>query len=227
MQGMQTDFANARWIFFDVGYTLLDETAAWQQRFEMMSKLLATRGMDVPVARMWKLFDDVCREFEPLQWLGLCKRLHINAAEATELGKGYQHALETPHAGAVHLLAKLSAKYKIGIIANQSLGTAQRLEKHDMRHYIELVIGSAEAGVRKPDVKIFQMAMQQAGCTAEEAVMVGDRIDNDVAPAKSLGWKTIHVRQGCSRLQMPRSEAERATATVDAVADVAGLLALG
>ena len=33
--------------------------------------------------------------------------------------------------------------------------------------------------------------------------MVGDRIDNDIVPAKSLGWKTIRIRQGISQGQVP------------------------
>ena len=224
MPDVDDSLTGSRWIFFDVGYTLLDETAAWQHQFETMAALLRSRGQNVSSDQIWQTFDDVCREFEPLQWLGLCRRLGIDAAEATALAKGYRHTLEVPHKGAVELLKALHARFKVGVIANQSLGTAQRLQAHGMRTYVDLVIGSAEAGVRKPDPAIFHLALRQAGCTAREAVMVGDRIDNDVAPAKAIGMKTIHVRQGGGRLQVPRSEAERATATVDAVADVASLL---
>ena len=35
-----------------------------------------------------------------------------------------------------------------------------------------------------------------AGCRPEEAVMVGDRLDNDIFPAKALGMGTVWVRQG-------------------------------
>ena len=35
-----------------------------------------------------------------------------------------------------------------------------------------------------------------AGCQAENAVMIGDRLDNDIAPAKKLGMKTVWIRQG-------------------------------
>ena len=36
----------------------------------------------------------------------------------------------------------------------------------------------------------------------EEACMIGDRIDNDVIPAKSIGMKTIWVKQGFGALQV-------------------------
>ena len=37
-----------------------------------------------------------------------------------------------------------------------------------------------------------------AGCRAEDAVMVGDRLDNDILPAKAVGMKTIWIRKGLS-----------------------------
>jgi FMN phosphatase YigB (HAD superfamily) len=38
--------------------------------------------------------------------------------------------------------------------------------------------------------------LKRAGCAPSEAVMIGDRIDDDIRPARSLGWKTIRVTQG-------------------------------
>ena len=60
----------------------------------------------------------------------------------------------------------------------------------------------------KPDPRIFETALEKAGCPPHEAVMIGDRLDNDVAPAKALGMKTVRVRQGFGVLQSPRSEAD-------------------
>jgi putative hydrolase of the HAD superfamily len=54
--------------------------------------------------------------------------------------------------------------------------------------------------------------------------MVGDRIDNDVRPAKALGWATMHVRQGQSGKQRPRNDAETPDASVVSITDVAPVL---
>ena len=43
-------------------------------------------------------------------------------------------------------LKRLSRNYEIGIIANQPLGTSERLENLGVRKYIDLVIASAEEG---------------------------------------------------------------------------------
>ena len=84
----------------------------------------------------------------------------------------------------------------MGIIANQSHGTAKRLEKWGIQKYIDVVAASAELGVAKPDKAIFEKALEMAKCVAQEAIMIGDRLDNDISPAKKLGMQTIWVRQG-------------------------------
>ena len=61
---------------------------------------------------------------------------------------------------------------------------------------IDLIVASAEEGVEKPDLKIFQIALKRAKCHPENAIMIGDRIDNDIVPAKQIGMMTIWIRQG-------------------------------
>ena len=61
-------------------------------------------------------------------------------------------------------LRKLSEKYKIGIIANQIFGSEERLEKIGLLKYINLVVASAEEGVTKPDLRIFEIALSKADC---------------------------------------------------------------
>lgn len=58
------------------------------------------------------------------------------------------------------------------------------------------MIASAEEGISKPNPRIFEIALGRADCKAEHAVMIGDRIDNDVVPAKKMGMKTVWIRQG-------------------------------
>ncbi|MBR4972253.1 MAG: HAD hydrolase-like protein, partial [Oscillospiraceae bacterium] len=39
------------------------------------------------------------------------------------------------------------------------------------------------------------------GCQLNNTVMVGDRLDNDIIPAKALGMKTVWIRKGLSIYQ--------------------------
>lgn len=93
-------------------------------------------------------------------------------------------------------MQSLYGRYNLGIIANQSAGTGERLVQFGIREYFDVIVSSAEEGVSKPDKRIFELALQRADCTAEEACMVGDRLDNDIVPAAELGMSTVWVRQG-------------------------------
>jgi len=60
---------------------------------------------------------------------------------------------------------------------------------------------------------------------AVERIVVGDRIDADIAPAKAAGMATILFRSGRWRRQRPRSEAETPDAVVTDVAELEAALA--
>jgi pyrimidine 5'-nucleotidase len=108
----------------------------------------------------------------------------------------------------------LSSRYRIGVIANQSAGTEERLTKWGLMPFILICLSSAEVGLEKPDPAIFQLALSQSGCEPEQAVMIGDRLDNDIRPARLLGWKTIRIAQGCARFQLPRDGLDEADLTL-------------
>lgn len=178
-----------KWIFFDVGSTLVDETEAYNHRIRD-----AIAGTDITLEQFQKKRLEFAKQnlkgdLEALKFFGLEKPAWHGEDEVP-----YPEAEE-----ALRYLKNLG--YRIGVIANQSLGTAERLAKWNLLQYIDVVAASAELGVAKPDPAIFQKAFEMAGCTAEEAVMVGDRLDNDMVPAKKLGMRTIWVKQGFNAYQ--------------------------
>ena len=60
------------------------------------------------------------------------------------------------------VLQSLHGRYKLGIIANQSEGTEERLVQFGIREYFDVIVSSAEEGVSKPDKRIFELALQRA-----------------------------------------------------------------
>lgn len=126
----------------------------------------------------------------------------------------------------VSCLEQLCKTYKIGVIANQELGTAERLQQHGILKYIDLVIASAEEGVAKPDPRIYQIALERSGCKPENAVMIGDRIDNDIVPAKRMGIKTIWIKQGFGGLWNICKEDEAPDNTVNDLVELLELFKL-
>ncbi|MCD7731618.1 MAG: HAD family hydrolase [Oscillospiraceae bacterium] len=197
-----------KWIFFDVGSTLIDETECYNHRIRD-----AIAGTDITFEefnekRIFFAKQNLKGDIEALKFFGLTKT-------------PWHHEFEKPYEEAEAVLNALCVKgYSIGVIANQSLGTENRLENWGLMKYIKLVIASAEEGVAKPDSEIFLRALKRADCLPENAVMIGDRIDNDIEPAKKLGMKTIWVRQGFSIYQQPINEYQKADYAVDSLWDI-------
>ncbi len=178
-----------KWIFFDVGSTLVDETEAYDHRARDM-----VEGTNLTFSE----FDKVRHDFARMGLDG-----NSEAIRHFDLRKTPWHSEdEKLFPDAYDALTDLNKKgYRLGIIANQNSGLEKRLEAWGIRKFFRVIISSAEAGCAKPDRAIFELALKTAGCKAEESVMVGDRLDNDMVPAKALGMKTVWVRTGLSKVQ--------------------------
>ena len=104
------------------------------------------------------------------------------------------------------------------------MGSEERLEKLGLLKHIDLVIASAEEGVAKPDLRIFQIALDRANCKPEEAVMVGDRIDNDIIPANKIGMTTVWIKHGFGGYAELKEIEEHPDYTINNLNDLLNLL---
>lgn len=193
---------NIEWLFFDVGSTLVDESRVYEYRMKQVADLANVT---------YEYVYDTAMEFYRQNKKGDLETMKLLKVEKPKWKKEY----EVLYDDAEECLKILRGKYKIGVIANQSLGTADRLDKFGILKYIDLVIASAEEGVAKPDKKIFEMALNRAGCRPERAMMIGDRIDNDIVPAKKMGMKTIWIKQGFGKYWNITNDDEKADYEVD------------
>nr|WP_292166839.1 HAD family hydrolase [Butyrivibrio sp.] len=98
------------------------------------------------------------------------------------------------------------------------------MEKFGIRKYIDVIVASAEEGVAKPDRRMFEIALERANCSADQAVMIGDRIDYDIVPAKNMGMKTIWVKQGMGQYWIFSDESERPDYEVDSLSELLEVL---
>ena len=61
------------------------------------------------------------------------------------------------------------------------------LKEYGISEYMECVVMSSETGIRKPDPRIFEIAMDRMGVTREEMGYVGDTISRDVLGSRNAG----------------------------------------
>ena len=205
-----------KWIFFDLGWTLIDETEAHRVRLDTTREQLARFGRHYSVDQLLKLCEQASTDFAPSPFRGMLVHLNLSDRQVAAImdSDRYMHENEVLYPDVPDLLATLSNHFKLGVIANQSKGTEERLIRWGVRDYFSTVFASTEFGFAKPDPRIFASAQSEVGCKPEEILMVGDRIDNDIGPAKSQGWKTLRVLQGFFRFQKPRSPEETPSFTL-------------
>jgi 5'-nucleotidase len=188
------------WVFLDVGNILLDEdpltylvfrrhVEAIQKRRPDLSfaELLAEREARAAAGSAWPLWDVVsvyldeprCAEV----WAEAEREVRARFAELSPLVTG-----------AVELVDQLAQRFRIGLIANQGDPARDRLASIGMLDRFEVVLLSEREGLYKPDPQVFRLAIERAGVSASRCLMVGDRLDNDLAPAAEVGMATAWVR---------------------------------
>jgi HAD superfamily hydrolase (TIGR01549 family) len=207
----ENEMNNIKWLFFDVGSTIVDEHIAYEHRMQEIADSAKTTYDNVYKTAMSFYKQNKKGDLETAKLLGV------------ELTKWHKED-EILYEDAVKCLEILSSKYKIGVIANQELGTKERLEQHGILQYIDLVIASAEEGVAKPDKKIFEIALERGMCSPDNAIMIGDRVDNDIIPAKLLGMHTIWIKQGFGQYWNITEEIEKPDYIVHSLIDLCNIL---
>lgn len=204
-------FQNIQWLFFDIGSTLVDERIAYEHRFRDIAHSAGVSD---------EFVFDTAIQFYKQNRKGDKETAKLLGVELPP----WHTEDEILYSDAESCLAVLHQKYKVGIIANQNYGTKERLAQYGLLSYIDLVIASAEEGVAKPDRRIFEIALERGNGRPAYSVMIGDRIDNDIVPANTLGMKTVWIKQGFGQYWSVKNNIEKADYTVDSLTALSDIL---
>jgi HAD superfamily hydrolase (TIGR01509 family) len=167
-------------VFFDVGETLVDETRLW-------SSVAAQHG--VPLLTFMGVLGGVIERGEHH------RRVHELLAPDRpyadwpdiEPGDFYPDALPC-------LAECKAAGWVVGLAGNQPAAAERALLALDLD--VDVVASSGTWGVEKPSPEFFRLLAEAAGCEPAEVAYVGDRIDNDVVPARAAGMVAVFVVRG-------------------------------
>ena len=200
-------------LFFDVGYTLVNEDAVWDARCRQQAQTDEAKKLGLSAADIYHEIEIASISRKP-QFRTLIDKYNFKEVVP------YRTELEKLYEKVPVVIKQLSQKYELGIIANQLDGLKERLEDFGLLQYFNYIISSWDVQVMKPDIRIFECALDKTNCTPQEACMIGDRLDNDILPAKSLGMKTVWIKQGFGALQKPLSKSEEPDYTINNLAEL-------
>lgn len=92
------------------------------------------------------------------------------------------------------LLALGQMGLRLGVVSNSSFRShviRHELAKHGLADPLSIVLASADYAVRKPNSLLFEAAAGLLGVPAQEIWFVGDRLDTDMAGARSVGMTSV------------------------------------
>ena len=219
-------------LFFDLGQTLIDEwdfIAHFDQKFlELLNGFGARidqrnyravrdsiiRDRRIGHGSVRELVVEVCRMFSPPGYeKAIAARLEPQIIEGRRgLFRFFDDAEPT--------LQALSKHCEMGLIANQSEDIHELLEKSGLGRFFKVQAISSFVKLKKPDPRIFELALWQAGRAASDCIMVGDRLDTDICPASTLGMTTIRTTNSLFALQVPVQKCEHPTYTVARLSEI-------
>ncbi|MDE7164075.1 MAG: HAD family hydrolase [Clostridiales bacterium] len=197
-----------KYIFFDIGYTLINEDDVWVERCREQAETEQAHAMGITADILMQDIKSASCEFKP-QWKSVIAKYGFTWSAK------YKNELETLYDDTCTVLEQLSRQFSLGIIANQSGDLSERLRGWKINKYFKTVVSSSDYGISKPDERLFTIALEKSGCSACDAIMVGDRLDNDILPAKRLGFQTVRIKQGFAKDQVAPSEAYNPTYEVN------------
>jgi len=223
-------------ILFDYGGTLDADGVHWLDRFYAIYAALNPPGPPpVEVKRAFYVADRALENDPDTLMLGLRQmvRKHV-AVQFTcfgiadplleaRVGLAFVEPTETLFDRNRQILSALrGGGYRMGVISNFYGNLASLLAESGLSGYFECLLDSAAVGLRKPDPKFFEEALDRLGADAGQTLMVGDSLDRDLRPAKSIGMKTAWLRDV---LEAVEPEPGVVDATISTLAELPPLLA--
>ena len=199
---------SVRHVFFDLDHTLWDfETNSDKTFAYIFERNRVTLDLERftetyrPINRKyWKLFREDKVSKSDLRYSRLREAFDVLEFEAGDdlihtLSEEYISYLSLNNqlfAHALEVLEYLRKKYSLHIITNGFEEVQHRkLASSRLEPYFEHVVTSENVGVKKPDPRIFQYALEKAEARPTESIMIGDNYEADIQGALNVGMRAI------------------------------------
>ena len=195
-------------IFFDLDHTLWDFETNSSKTFALIFErneldLNFNDFIEVykPINhKYWKLFREDKVSKKELRYFRLKEAFDAISFEASDevihtLSKDYITFLSQHNAlfdNAIEVLEYLGDRYNLHIITN-GFEEVQYKKMHNSKllPFFDKIITSEKVGVKKPNPKIFEYAMEISGALSNESIMIGDNFEADILGAINAGMQAI------------------------------------
>ena len=104
--------------------------------------------------------------------------------------------LAAPRHGVVDMLAELRRRrIRAGLITVCSEDVVDVWDETPFADLFDAVVFSCSCGLRKPDARIYRLALDQLGVEPSEALFVGDGANDELAGAERVGMRSVLIHR--------------------------------
>lgn len=94
------------------------------------------------------------------------------------------------------VMTDLAARgYRLGVISNSSERLLRTINHFGLEDVLDPVVFSQKVGAEKPDPRVFEFALREAGCKAGDALHVGDDFEADLRGATGAGMRAVWLNR--------------------------------
>ena len=197
---MSSETPHIEILFFDVGNVLVsDDPSAMFIYRRLFDHLHASKDGDAPTPEKFFEYRTTFTQKGGMLWDFVTHVLGDNMARRFQIAtrRDLYHEWEkySPAIPAMEEAVQTLYKegWRLGILANQPPEVERLLRARKLWDLFDVHAVSDVLGFSKPDPRLFQRALEKAEVAPSAALMIGDRVDNDVAPAKALGMRTMQI----------------------------------
>jgi len=202
-------------VVFDVGGTLVDETRMWHACADLLG---------VEPGRLLAELDAVLTERRHHR--EVFQRL-VPGFDVVRIDRELSYRVEARdlYPDAMPALGKLvAAGFRVAVAANQPEDTERALAACGLP--VDFALSSARMGIAKPDPAFFAAVAAACAVPAGRIAYVGDRLDNDVLPARAAGMLGVFLPRGpWGRIHATWPEARQASIHIADLLDLPAVLA--
>lgn len=221
-------------LLMDVGGVILNEDELYRAYFEFVKEKLRQSGVVFTDKEFSEAVKQCILNFEPYFARALvCSFIErgekrcddiISAANHYVKDWAIKHRQRLNH-GIEEVLIAFSKDYMIALAGNQPSAVKDTLKEYGLLDYFTTTDVSEDIGKAKPDPGFFRYILQKLDVKTCEAIMIGDRLDNDIIPARKIGMMTILVKLGTYAILEPRNTGEIADGVVRTISDLPSAVA--
>ena len=212
-----------KWVFLDLDNTLWDFDANAEEAIkELYHRHELHLHCDFHVDQFLSLYKDVNAAYWLRYEKGEVTKEVLRTARFTDTfdAMGLEAALQPANVwqeyldicpimtrmmpGALDCLAELKKKYRIALLTNGFERTQHtKISVSGIGDFVDFMMTSESVGMAKPDSRFFALALEKAGCIAQEAVYLGDTWHTDVEGGMGAGIVSYWYRRGQDRRDLP------------------------